>query len=352
MLYQERGVLQAGWNDAREKTVKRWLAVLLVLSFLFGTLDGRCAEYYIDYFATLRVPSFRTSEDADAGQALAYTVAECTDREIAKAMESAVTAKEQGERNAAAVSVKTERSEMRQEEIWMQTPPDSVMPETGTGGEHIGTGENDAVLPEDGAGTETGEGSQPEDIENSTIRGFQIDENGMICSYDPERGDVQHGRLELPAENCVGIRREAFANVGIGIEELYIPQNITQIEPGALSHLRDLSWIETEASNTAYRSVDGILTDVSGAEICAFPPARTGSYALPDYIKRIADCAFEQTALSKLDLRGCTMLTVGGTIFGQTMGAGIQLIVPEELRAYYEQVFSGYSVTFNPVSEV
>lgn len=349
MLYQEREFLQTGWTAAWENRVKRWLAILLVCSFLFGTLDGSCAEYYIDCFAAWRMPARCVCEAAGAGKTVAETVGEAAEKVVLKTVDSAGLFKEKAEQkivqNTVTVPEKREDPGTLQEEVHMQMPENETTAEAETGEENMELPGIDETVPE-GDGTQTG-GS-----ENFMIQGFQIDENGMICAYDPSQGNLGYGRLELPDKNCVGIRKDAFANAGAGIEELYIPRNITQIETGALSYLQDLSWIEVEAGNTSYVSADGILMDVSGTSIYAFPPARIGCYALPEYAERIADGAFGQTALSKLDLRGCGNLAIGNAVFGASMGYGIELIVPEQSRTYYEQIFSGYSVTFNPVSEV
>lgn len=43
------------------------------------------------------------------------------------------------------------------------------------------------------------------------------------------------------------------------MEEIYIPANITWIEPGALEKLENLMYIEVAPDNPAYQSIDGVL---------------------------------------------------------------------------------------------
>lgn len=48
-------------------------------------------------------------------------------------------------------------------------------------------------------------------------QGFKIDQEGMICGFDPAKSEMMDGYLELPSENCIGIRRGTFSGVGTGI---------------------------------------------------------------------------------------------------------------------------------------
>lgn len=48
-------------------------------------------------------------------------------------------------------------------------------------------------------------------------QGFKIDQEGMICGFDPAKSEMTDGYLELPSENCIGIRRGTFSGVGTGI---------------------------------------------------------------------------------------------------------------------------------------
>ena len=41
-------------------------------------------------------------------------------------------------------------------------------------------------------------------------QGFKIDQEGMICGFDPAKSEMMDGYLELPSENCIGIRRGTF----------------------------------------------------------------------------------------------------------------------------------------------
>lgn len=174
--------------------------------------------------------------------------------------------------------------------------------------------------------------------------GFLIDKAGMIYGIDKEAFKVTDGYLQLPAEGCVGIKREAFSEISAEIVEIYIPPNISIIEEGVFSDLSLLEWIEVESGNTGYKSIDGVLFDGSGTTLLSFPGGRTDSYAVPEGVVRIAEGAFANTALSCLDLWRCNLAEIGANIFGSHNGNGIKLIVPAESIDWYQNLFAGYDV--------
>lgn len=91
------------------------------------------------------------------------------------------------------------------------------------------------------------------------LGGFIIGENGLIERCENPSLVVEDGIIILPSDDrCKGIRAEAFTGI-TGVEEIYIPANITWIEPGALEKLENLMYIEVAPDNPAYQSIDGVL---------------------------------------------------------------------------------------------
>lgn len=119
-------------------------------------------------------------------------------------------------------------------------------------------------------------------------QGFKIDQEGMICGFDPAKSEMMDGYLELPSENCIGIRRGTFSGVGTGIFEIYIPENIQNIENGA------------------------------------FPAGRTGIFEMPEDVTSIRASAFANTNLDKIDMRNCISILCDEGIFGD--GAGCEIM--------------------------
>ena len=143
-----------------------------------------------------------------------------------------------------------------------------------------------------------------------TITPFLIDGDGMIYGINEEMLDCTSGVLELPSENCVGIRSHVFINGFTDIYEIYIPSNISVIETGAFEGIDNLFDIMVEEENINYTSIDGVLYDEEEITLLAFPSGRTGGYIVPTQTERIAANAFAQTGLSVIDIRDCGTLLI------------------------------------------
>lgn len=143
-----------------------------------------------------------------------------------------------------------------------------------------------------------------------TATPFLIDGDGMLYGINEEMLDCTSGVLELPSENCVGIRSHVFINGFTDIYEIYIPSNISVIETGAFDGIDNLFDIMVEEGNLNYASIDGVLYDEDRATLLTFPAGRTGGYIVPTQTERIAANAFAQTGLSVIDIRDCGTLLI------------------------------------------
>lgn len=91
------------------------------------------------------------------------------------------------------------------------------------------------------------------------LDGFIIGENGMIERCENPSLAAEDGIIILPSDDrCKGIGAEALTGI-TGVEEIYIPANITWIDPGVLEKLENLMYIEVAPDNPAYQSIDGVL---------------------------------------------------------------------------------------------
>lgn len=239
---------------------------------------------------------------------------------------------------------------------------DIVLPKEDISGENAagtvpvpedGSMTEDVVIPGDDKpieDSETGgaviDDPKEEDLEEipDAVQGFLIDEEGMIYGINEAALEIVDGYLELPSEGCVGIRSNVLCQIGAVISEIYLPANISIIEDGAFSGLGYLEWIEAASGNPGYMSIDGVLFDGSGSTLLLFPAGRRDMYVIPAGIKGIADGAFADTSLSRLDFWQCKMVEVGVNIFGSHSGNGIEVRVPEENMEWYQTVFAGYDV--------
>lgn len=145
----------------------------------------------------------------------------------------------------------------------------------------------------------------------NTDTGYLINAEGMICGLSGDKEVIKDGVLYFPEEGCSGIARGALSGLGSAVEEIEIPANITNIQPGAFVGLSNLGWIEADAANPAYVTVDGVLYTGDGTVLLAFPAAWTGTFQVPESVKSFAESAFDGTNLECIDARSCTLEQAG-----------------------------------------
>ena len=141
--------------------------------------------------------------------------------------------------------------------------------------------------------------------------GYLINAEGMICGLSGSKEVIKDGVLRFPEEGCSGIAAGALAALGSQVEEIGIPANITEIQPGAFAGLSNLGWIEADEANPAYVTVDGVLYTADGTVLLAFPAAWTGTFQVPESVKSFAESAFDGTNLECIDARSCTLEQTG-----------------------------------------
>ena len=145
----------------------------------------------------------------------------------------------------------------------------------------------------------------------NTDTGYLINAEGVIYGLSGNKEVIQDGVLSFPEEGCSQIAGGALSDLGSSVEEIEIPANITNIQPGVFAGLSNLGWIEADAANPAYVTVDGVLYTADGTVLLAFPAAWTGTFQVPESVKSFAESAFDGTNLECSDARSCTLEQAG-----------------------------------------
>ena len=157
---------------------------------------------------------------------------------------------------------------------------------------------------------ETEEEEEPIEMGNINT-GYLINAEGVIYGLSGSKEVIQDGVLLFPEEGCSQIAGGALSDLGSAVEEIEIPVNITNIQSGAFAGLSNLGWIEADAANPAYVTVDGVLYTADGTVLLAFPAAWTGTFQVPESVKSFAESAFDGTNLECIDARSCTLEQTG-----------------------------------------
>lgn len=157
---------------------------------------------------------------------------------------------------------------------------------------------------------ETEEEEEPIEVGNINT-GYLINAEGVIYGLSGSKEVIQDGVLLFPEEGCSQIAGGALSDLGSAVEEIEIPVNITNIQSGTFAGLSNLGWIEADAANPAYVTVDGVLYTADGTVLLAFPAAWTGTFQVPESVKSFAESAFDGTNLECIDARSCTLEQTG-----------------------------------------
>lgn len=157
---------------------------------------------------------------------------------------------------------------------------------------------------------ETEEEEEPIEVGNINT-GYLINAEGVIYGLSGSKEVIQDGVLLFPEEGCSQIAGGALSDLGSAVEAIEIPVNITNIQSGAFAGLSNLGWIEADAANPAYVTVDGVLYTADGTVLLAFPAAWTGTFQVPESVKSFAESAFDGTNLECIDARSCTLEQTG-----------------------------------------
>ena len=92
------------------------------------------------------------------------------------------------------------------------------------------------------------------------IAGFLVNDKGHVIGYTDTSKFMRNHLVVLPVHGeCTGIEKNALRGLETEIHEIYIPANITYIDPDALECLVNLFYIEAAAGNKEFYSESGIL---------------------------------------------------------------------------------------------
>lgn len=146
------------------------------------------------------------------------------------------------------------------------------------------------------------------------------------------------------------------------LPNITLPSSITSIAEGVFIGCLALTNITVDLLNPHFRDADGVLLDKEQRRLIQYPPARVGSYAIPDGVTEIDTLAFYRstgltsvtlpnsvTGLARGAFSSCTGLTnitlgngivyIGGSAFYGCTGLK-SIILPNSLTSIGETAFS------------
>lgn len=120
---------------------------------------------------------------------------------------------------------------------------------------------------------------------------YELNENGeaVITGYIGDDTAVTVPPM-LEGHAVTSIGRGVFKDDPI--TSIDIPSSIVNIDSGAFWECRTLKSIDINDGNPSFKSVDGVLFDITGIQLKQYPPGKSGNYAVPAGVNIIGEGAF------------------------------------------------------------
>lgn len=147
------------------------------------------------------------------------------------------------------------------------------------------------------------------------------------------------------------------------IETLWLPKNLSKVEPASFYQLNCLKDFHIDKSNSLFCTVDGVLCNKNATSIVCFPPGRKGDVVVPEGITSLRASAFNGCIYIESLTLPSTLKTLGVASFGgcesikhielpksvNKVGDGIfcncrsleEFVVPEKIKVITASMFSG-----------
>lgn len=146
-------------------------------------------------------------------------------------------------------------------------------------------------------------------------------------------------RIDLPG-NLLTIQNIAFYYC-LSLEEVRIPRGVLEIGAYAFTGCTNLNRITVDAQNTRFASVDGVLFDNGppGSRLIQYPPAKPGSYAVPEGVTAIGSAAFFGSGRMTNVTFPVSLTDIGDQAFAGCVNLE-NITIPENVRSIGAEAFT------------
>ncbi len=169
----------------------------------------------------------------------------------------------------------------------------------------------------------------------TNLVGIQIPENVTEIGEGAFAGNIRLSTVAFTGNSKLEtIGYAAFSDCG-SLQWIELPASLQNVDGAAFSGTTQLYHIGVQQGNTAFQSKDGVLFDISGSTLVAFPAAWGSSYTLPAETTRIGPYAFAYAKIKTVDLSNVT--TIGD--YGFVCAELERVDIPDGMRELGDRVF-------------
>ena len=146
--------------------------------------------------------------------------------------------------------------------------------------------------------------------------------------------------VTLP-DSLISIGFRAFYSCR-ALTTIEIPQQVSFLSPGAFGHCTNLKEISIDAENLYYKSVDGIVWNLTGDKLITVPAGHTGEFVIPDGTKTVGLYAFwgcENLDTVKIPQ---SVTSIEASAFSHCSGL-TYVTIPDSVTTIDQEVFNGCS---------
>ena len=149
-------------------------------------------------------------------------------------------------------------------------------------------------------------------------------------------------------ESVTKIGNNAFNNCN-SLTTITIPKSVTEIGETALAGCDNLTAINVDSNNLHYTSEEGVLFNIEKTKLMQCPPAKYGTYTIPDGVDIIEDYAFAyNTYLTAVSIPDCVSYVGIGAFLSEAFFNRPEASFAVKDRAFLFFVYHQFSFSVQP----
>ena len=138
--------------------------------------------------------------------------------------------------------------------------------------------------------------------------------------------------------SVLGIGSYAFNQTGL--THVFLHGDLVDLGTGVFRSCTNLTEIEVDGDNPAYRSIDGVLFDRAGSALIQFPSGKSGNYEIPAGVLEIESTAFAGSAQLTAVSMPSSVTRIGAQAFSGCVGL-VSVSMTTGLVGIGDQAFEG-----------